>query len=340
MTDGLIVDDAARATVDIITGAWRAQALYAAIALDIPDHVAAGHTDSRALAEVTGAAPDGVARLMRLLVALGVFGGTDDTGYRLTAVGEKLRTGVDGSLRDMCQIYGEEFYRAWGSIVPAISTGGSGFQQAFGSSLHEYLASTPGAGDRFQRAMNAGSVFVSDVAHAVDFSGCRSVVDVAGGGGLLLAALLRAHPHLRGVLFDLPHMVPIGRRHVAEAVGAHRVSTVAGNMFEHVPSGADVYLLSRVLQDWGDAECVTVLANCRAAMGDSARLLIVERVIPVDGSAILPLLWDLHLLVMAGGRERTLSGYRSLLGAAGLRLDSVRPLALETSLLVAVPDAE
>jgi hypothetical protein len=333
-----MADDAARAAVDIITGSWRAQALYAATALNIPDLVAAGHTDSRALATTTDSTRDGIERLMRLLVSMGVFAGAERTGYRLTAVGETLRSDVDGSLRDMCQSYGEESYRAWGSVVSAIRTGQPGFRQAFGVSLHDYLATTPGAAAKFQRSMTAGSGFFADLTKVFDFSGCRVAVDVAGGGGLLLGTVLRECPDLRGVLFDLPHVVPIGRQQLADMVSPDRVDVVAGDMFEHIPPGGDVYLLSRVLQDWDDARCLELLGNCRAAMAGSARLLIIERVIPEDGSAILPLLWDLHLLVMAGGRERPLAGYRSLLAEAGLRLASVHSLALETSLLVAVPD--
>jgi hypothetical protein len=337
MVDGLMVYDAERAVIDLITGTWRAQALYAAVVLNIADHIAAGQTDSRSLATATNTTQDGIERLMRLLVALGVFTEPGPNQYGLSPVGEKLRAGVEGSLRDMCRLYGEEFYQAWGSIVPAITAGEPGFQQAFGKSLPEYLAATPAAGAKFQRTMNAGSSFFADVASVFDFAARRSVVDVAGGGGGLLGAVLRAHPHLHGILFDLPHMIPLGERQLAEMVGTERTEMIAGSMFERVPSGADVYLLSRVLQDWDDDGCVRLLANCRAAMTGSARLLIVERVVPEDGSALLPLLWDLHLLMMVGGRERTLAGYRSLLERAGLRLETVHPLALETSLLVAAP---
>jgi hypothetical protein len=337
MVNGLMGNEAERAVIDIITGTWQAQALYAAVVLNIPDHIAAGQTDRRALATATNATQDGIERLMRLLVALGVFTEAEPNGYGLSPIGEKLRAGVEGSLRDLCRLYGEEFYQAWSSIVPAITAGEPGFQQAFGKSLPEYLAMTPGAGAKFQRAMNAGSSFFADVAAAFDFAGRRSVVDVAGGGGLLLGTVLRAHPHLHGILFDLPHMIPLGERQLSEMVGIERIETIAGSMFERVPRGADVYLLSRVLQDWDDTGCAALLANCRAAMTRSARLLIVERVVPEDGSVLLPLLWDLHLLMMVGGRERTLAGYRSLLDRAGLRLETVHPLALETSLLVAAP---
>ncbi|QMU71556.1 methyltransferase [Streptacidiphilus sp. P02-A3a] len=327
----------ARRVVDILTGAWQAQALYAAAALALPDHVAAGAGTAAALAAAAGSDQDGIVRLMRLLTAMGLFEDNADEGYRLTAVGGLLRTDHDQSMRDMAVIYGEEFHHAWAQVVPAVRTGTSGFEYAFGTSLHGYLEHEPGAGAKFQRAMNAGNAFFGDVATAFDFSGCRTVVDVAGGSGMLLSTVLRAYPELRGVLFDLPRVTPVAREHLDLAVGPDRCLTVAGDLFEAVPAGADAYLLSRVLQDWDDERCVRLLRNLRAAMPDTARLLIVERVIPTDGSGLLALLWDLHLLMAAGGRERTIDGYRTLLDAAGLRLESVTPLALETSLLVVAP---
>jgi hypothetical protein len=331
---GTIVRDPARTALDIITGAWRSQALYAAVALRIPDHIADGHRDTTTLAAATGAQPDGIERLMRLLVAIDVFA-ADADGYRLTPVAELLRSDVPGSLRDMCQIYGEEFHRAWGAIVPAISTGDAGFQHAFGQTLHQYLATTDGAGVKFQRAMHAGSQFFAEVPSVYDFGNSHTVLDVGGGSGQLLAVVLAAEPHLRGVLFEVPHMTQIGEAALTSALGTDRWSVHAGDMFQYVPADADTYLLSRVLQDWDDDRCVRLLTNCAEAMSESDRLLIVERVIPDDGSELLPLLWDLHLLVMAGGRERTLAGYQAVLRAAGLRLVTVHSLELETSLLVA-----
>lgn len=329
--------DPARRVVDILTSAWQAQALYAAAALRLPDHITAGHTTAEQLAKAAGADPDALERLMRLLTAMGLFEGTADGGYRPTAVSTLLRSDHPRSMRDMAIIYGEEFHRAWGEAVPAVRTGISGFEHAFGLPLRGYLEKEPAAGATFQRAMSAGNVFFADVPAAYDFSGCRSVVDVAGGGGMLLSTVLLAHPHLEGVLFDLPHVVPAASEHLERTVGAGRWRTQAGDAFRAVPPGADVYLLSRVLQDWDDDHCARLLATLREAMPDTGRLLVVERIVPTSGTELLALLWDLHLLMAAGGRERTLDGYRALLSGAGLRLASVTPLALETSLLVAEP---
>lgn len=338
MSDGI----AARRVVDIITGTWRAQALHAATELDLPEHVAQGPATAAELAERSGASRDGVARLMRLLAAMEVFTGPDADGrYGPTEVSELLRSGAAESMRDMVGLYGREFHRAWGAVVPAVRTGTSGFEHAFGATLHQYLRDEPGAGPRFQAAMNAGNVFFADVLDAFDFGPCRTVVDVAGGSGMLLASVLRAHPDVHGVLFDLPHMLPVADAYLKEHAGPGRYETVSGDVFSQVPPDADAYLLSRVLQDWDDARCTALLLAIRKAMSGSARLLILERVVPgtpapADGP-LLPLLWDLHLLMAAGGRERTLDGYRDVLSAAGLRLESVHGLALETTLLVAAP---
>jgi hypothetical protein len=331
-------DAAARSVVDLVTGTWRSQALYATVELRLPDHIAAGYTTSADLAAKVGADPDRIIRLMRLLVGIGVFAGDDLLGYRLTATAQLLRTGVPGSMRDMCLMYGQEFYQAWGSVVAAITEHRSGFEASFGRTLHEFLATEPGAGPRFLSAMNAGSVFFADVPERFDFTGSRVVVDLGGGSGMLLATVLAANPALHGILVDRAHMVAVAGEHLATVLEPGRFEVRVGDIFDSVPPGGDVYVLSRILQDWSDSECITLLSNCRRAMTSaSARLLIVERVIVEDGSTELPLLWDLHLLMMADGRERTMASYQSILDGAGLRLECVRELALETSMLVVAP---
>lgn len=175
--------------------------------------------------------------------------------------------------------------------------GRAGFEDAFGCDLHEYLAAEPDAGPKFLRAMNAGSVFFSDVPKVFDFTACRTVTDLAGGSGLLLSTVLQANPGLHGVLMDREQMLPVAKEHLEATVTSGSYEVVAGDLVDAVPSGSDAYLLSRILQDWDDSACITLLTNVRRAMTtSSARLLIIERTIPEDGSALLPLLFDLHLL--------------------------------------------
>jgi hypothetical protein len=325
-TDALDHSTAA-AVIDLMIGAWRAQAISAGVALGLPDHVAAGCTTLGQLAAASGAGEDGLRRLMRLLVSERVFSG-GESGYLLTPIGHRLRRDVPGSMRDLCLIYGDEFYRAWGAAADALRTGRPGFDHVFGQTLHEYLRERADATSTFQGAMSAGSTFFADVPRAFDFSD-RVVVDVGGGNGMLLSAILGAHGTARGVLLDLPHVTePVRAR------GLERCEIVSGDLFQSVPGGGDVYLLCRVLQDWDDDRCIALLRNCSAVMRPDSRLLILERVVPEDGSASLALYWDLHLLMVAGGRERTIPEYKVVLEACGLALESIAALPLEMSMLV------
>ncbi|MGH3897638.1 MAG: methyltransferase [Pseudonocardiaceae bacterium] len=328
---------AARDVVELITGGWRAQALYAAVKLGLPDHIEAGRTTSSELAESTGSKEEGIHRLMRLLVAMGVFKGDERTGYQNTAVTTALLDRPQ-SLRDMCLLYGEEFYTAWGHAHQAISTASSGFEAAYGQPLYTYLSQDEDTSDRFQRAMNAGNLFFHHVPEIFDFSGGKMVVDVGGGGGHLLTAILEATPDARGTLIDREHVVSAARENLAATIGLDRVELVGGDMFTAVPPGGDVYLLCRVLAGWDDDVVVGVFENCRRGMVDSSsRLLILERLVVDENSTVLPALWDLHLLMTNGGRHRTLDRFRTLLHRAGLELERVAELPMETTALIVAP---
>ncbi|GAA1856814.1 methyltransferase [Myceligenerans crystallogenes] len=326
-----------REVIEMITGGWRAQALYAAVRFKLPDHVAAGRTASRELAEETGADPEGIRRLMRLMIAMGVFEGDESGGYRSTRLSEALITGP-GSLSEMCLLYGEEFYAAWAHSHEAVATAGSGFEIAFGEPLYEYLGDHDGTARRFQATMNAASMFFDRVPEVFDFTGGREIVDVGGGGGELLASILRATPDASGVLLEREHMIPRAKEHLAAAVGLDRVRLVGGDMFAGVPAGGNVYLLSRVLAGWDDDLVVQVFANCRRGMaGSSSRLLVLDRFVDDDDPTLLPALWDLHLLMTTGGRHRTLDEISLLLDRAGLVVERVAPLPMDAHALVAAP---
>lgn len=328
---------AAQEAIELITGGWRAQCLYTAVKLGLPDHIAAGQTTSSELAESTGAKEEGIHRLMRLLVAMGVFEGNEQTGYRNTPVSTVLLDDPD-SLREMCLLYGETFYTAWSHAVTAISTVSSGFEAAYGQPLYAYLGENPDEADRFQRAMKAGNLFFEYVPEIFDFTGGKKVVDVGGGNGQLLAAILGATPDARGTLIDREHVVPLARENLAATIGLDRVELVGGDMFQAVPAGGDIYLLCRVLAGWDDDAIVGVFERCRQGMVDSSsRLLILERLVVDEDSTVLPALWDLHLLMTNGGRHRTLEKFTSLLDRAGLEIERVAELPVETTALIAAP---
>lgn len=320
---------AASTVVELITGGWRAQAVYTAVKLRLPDHVEAGLATDADLASASGAKADGIRRLMRLLVAMGVFG-RDAGGYRNTDVSRALMD-RPGSQRDMCLLYGEDFYTAWGHAAEAISTVSSGFELAYGRPVYAYFTADQDAARKFQGAMRAGNLFFDAVPGVFDFAG-RRVVDLGGGSGQLLGAVLSATPSARGVLLDLPNVVAAARTYLSDF--ADRVELLGGDMFASVPPGGDVYLLCRVLAGHSDEAVLGLFRSIRDAMKPEARLLLLDRLVVDEGSTVLPALWDLHLLMTTGGRHRSLAELRTLLDQAGLSVERVADLPVETTALI------
>ncbi|UCM91526.1 acetylserotonin O-methyltransferase [Streptomyces marincola] len=328
---------AVQAAVELISGGWRAQAVHTAAKLRLPDHIAAGVTTDAGLAAATGAREDGIRRLMRLLVAVGLFEGGPSAGYRNTPVSATLLD-APGSLRDMCLLYGEEFYTAWGHAAESISTVTSGFELAYGRPLYAHLDEHPGLADRFQRAMVAGNLFFDSVPEVFDFTGGKTIVDCGGGNGHLLSVILDAVPDARGTLLDREHVIPLARANLSRTIGLDRVELVGGDMFEAVPEGGDVYVFCRVLAGWHDDDAVAAFAHCRRAITDpSARLLVLDRMVVDEESSVLPALWDLHLLMTTGGRHRGVEEFTSLLDRAGWQVERAAALPMETTALVAAP---
>ncbi|MFL6072275.1 MAG: methyltransferase [Mycobacteriales bacterium] len=323
----------------LMTGAWTTQAIAVAAELRLADHLS-DHPDrtTTRLAGLTGADPDSLRRLLRYLASLGVVvAGPGDT-YALTDLGLLLRTDAEHSLHPLALLYGGAFYESFGQLAHAVRTGREGFDHLFGAHHFEYFSARPALAELFDRAMAAGASIFGTVAEVVDLTAARTVVDVAGGNGELLGHLLRAAPHLRGVLLERPGVIEAARATLAAAGCADRCELVAGDFTAGVPAGGDVYLLSRVLHDWDDQQCRTILKRCADAMRAGAELLVLERLLPEDGTpagaaAPLAVAWDLHMLCNVGGRERTAGHYRRLLAEAGFEIVDVHDLPLEVALL-------
>jgi ubiquinone/menaquinone biosynthesis C-methylase UbiE len=225
---------------------------------------------------------------------------------------------------------GEETQRAWADLLHTVHTGETAFDHAFGMSVWEHRRRYPEHGRMFDAAMaalmtHAAEAFVAacPVAHV------KRLVDVGGGDGTLLIALLRAHPELQGVLYDLADVAEQGRKRIIDAGLASRCTAIAGDALDRVPEGADCYLLARVIHDWDDERASTILRNCRRAMAPQGKLLVFERVVPAYGppsaAARAAALTDVTMMVSTGGRERTESEYAALLAAAGLTPSVVIP---------------
>lgn len=332
--------EASMALLRLVSGAWTAQAVHVAARLGIADLLADGPKAPDMLAAATGAHGPTLERLLRALASLGVFAEQPDGRFGLTPLADGLRRDAEDSLRDYAVMMGDEWHwRAWGGLLHSVRTGESAFEHAHGRPLFDYLADHPAAGQVFDDAMTSRTrQEVAVVTAAYDWPAAGTVVDVGGGRGALLAAILEARPDTRGVLFDLPHVIEAAREGpVQPAVVAARCELVAGSFFEHVPAGGDLYLLKRVLHDWDDERAAAILSCCRRAMGSLGRLLVIEHVLPPGNEPSWGKLLDLQMLVLTqGGRERDEAGFRSLLASAGLRLQRVVPAGPTASLVEAV----
>lgn len=316
--------------VRLLNGFRGYQLAVAACRLKLPDLVADGVGDTESLAAQTGTHEPSLRRALRGLAAWGFFAEGPDGRFLPTAVSDAFRSDRPG-LRNTTLMLSHEGYESWGELMYALQRGRPVFEHLYGKSRWEKMAENPGDAAQFNAAMveMTKRVAMSFVA-AYDFSGVRTVVDVGGGNGALLAAALAAHSGLDGVLFDLAAGLAGADSALKSAGLAGRVRIVEGSFFESVPAGGDLYLLKSIVHDWDDEHALKILQACRAAMGPEARLVVLERLLPengVDGdSALGTLMSDLHMMVVLGGRERTTAEYASLLAEAGLRM--TRPIAM------------
>jgi hypothetical protein len=268
-----------------------------------------------------------------------VFAETVDGAYELTPLAECLRTDVPGSLHAVALIYGEPWlWQAYGHTLDSVRSGAPAFDGVHGESFYDYLEHHPDAGASFNDAMSGYSAEEAGaILAAYDFSDVALVVDVGGGHGALVAALLRAHPELSGIVFDRPDVIAGARRLLAEEGVAARSTCVAGDFRAAVPGGGDVYVLKSVLHNWDDATAVQILQTCRRAMPGHARVLVAERVIPAGNAPAEAKLFDINMLVVAGGQERTEAEYGALLRAAGFQLATAIPTGSALSLIEGLP---
>ena len=324
--------------IQMATGYWVSRMVYAAARIGLADHLAAGPKSAAELAGPTGTHESALHRLMRALASLGIL--SEDANHRfvLSPLGDALKSDAPGSARaTTLALAGDWWWRGWEQFLYCLETGKTAMEKEFGTTVFGYLAQHPEEASYFNEAMIGfhGDEPVA-VASAYDFSACETIVDVGGGTGNLLAAILERHPRTRGILADLTHVVREAPALVASRGVADRLAIEAINFFERVPAGGDVYLLSHVIHDWNEDDCLTILGNCRKAMKPGSRLLIVEMVLPPGDISHPGKLLDLAMLVMPGGQERTEDEYRALLDKAGLCLTHVMPTQSAVSVVEAV----
>jgi O-methyltransferase domain/Dimerisation domain len=324
--------------LQMMTGYWVSQAIHVAAKLGIADLLADGPVDCEDLALATNTHAPSLRRVLRALASVGVFTEVSPGSFALTPLAELLRTETPGSMRALAIMYAEEQYRAWGELLHSVRTGETAFEQQFGMGYFEYLAQHPESDRVFNEAMTGWThQLVGAVVDTYDFSAFKTVVDVGGGYGALLAAILQNNSGMRGILFDLPHVVASAEEQLAATEVADRCTFVGGDFFAEVPAGGDAYVLSQILHDWDDERCVAILGNCRQVIPDHGKLLVVELVLPPGDEPFLGKWLDLHMLVLLGGRERTAAEYNTLFRAAGFELARVVPTPPGPSVVEAVP---
>lgn len=325
----------------LIMGFRASQMTYVAARLELADHLAAGPQSAEALAKAVGAAPRPLYRLMRALASMGIFVETGEGAFALNAAAELLRGDVPGSLKSTALLYGDAvLWSAYGDMLHSVRTGEPAFERVHGEPLFPYLAGHPDTAALFHDAMREFSEReITAILEAYDFARFSAVVDVGGGHGTLVAALLRRHAHLRGTIVDLETAAEGARRLLTDAGVAARASFVAGDFFSVVPVGGDLYLLKSVIHNWNDAAATAILRNCRQAMRAGGRLLVIERVLPAPNTPSEGTLFDINMLVVVGGEERSEQGYRDLFRPAGFELTQVIPTRSPLSLIEGVAAA-
>jgi hypothetical protein len=324
--------------IQMSTGHWVSRLLYVAARLGLADHLADGPKTAAVLAQKTGTHAPSLHRVMRTLASLGVLTEDEQHRFATTPLGKALETGAPGAARaTVLTLAGDFIWHGFEHVLYSVETGKSGIEKAVGEPIFGWLAKHPEEASLFNETMvGFHGEEPAAVAAAYDFSPFETIIDVGGGTGNLLTTIIAKHAGPRGVLFDLPHVVREAPALIEARAVRERVTVAPGSFFESVPAGGDAYLLSHVIHDWSEEQCLTILGHCRAAMKPNGKVLIIEMVLP-EGNVPHPgKMLDMMMLIGPGGQERTEPEYRALLAKAGLRLARVVPTRSAVGIVEAV----
>lgn len=318
----------------LITGYWTTQAVYVAAKLGVADRLVSGPRTADDLAQEVNVHGPSLYRLLRALASLGLFA-ADETGrFRLTPLGESLRSDVPGSQRALAIMSGKEQYHAWGSLLYSVQTGKTAFDKLYGMPVFEFLSRNEEQAKVFDAAMvGIHGRETAAMTDAYDFSGVTVLADIGGGNGSLLISVLKKHPTMRGILYDLPGVVGRAKANFQTAGVADRCQAIGGDFFASVPAGADAYLMRHIIHDWDDERATTILRNVHRVLPANGRLLVIEGIIPSGNDPSFGKLLDLTMLVIPGGKERTKEEYRELFSGAGFDLTRIVPTNAEVSVI-------
>ena len=325
--------------LQMISGYWVSQCISVVAKLNIADHLAQGPQSCTVLADLTQSNEEALYRVLRALASVGIFTETQPKTFALTPLAEYLREEVPNSQKYTAVMLGEkEHYEAWSDLFHSVKTGEQAFQYRYGVEVFDYFAHHPEAAKIFEKCMNDFSrPETAAILNAYDFSGFKTIVDVGGGYGEMLATILQQTPESHGILFDESYVVEDCAETLKQHHIADRCQVVAGNFFESVPGGGDAYLLKHILHDWDDGSCLKILQHCRAQLTSGGKLLVCEAVVPPGDQPSSAKFLDINMLVMChGGKERTQEEFATLLDKAGFTLSRIVPTQEEICIIEGV----
>ncbi|WP_292766856.1 methyltransferase [Nostoc sp. NOS(2021)] len=316
-------------TGELVYAYWISRMIYVVAKLGIADLLKDGSQHCDALASATNTHSDSLYRVLRSLAGFGIFAETQPRCFELTPQAESLQSDVPGSVRKDAILRGEEFYyKPWENLMYSVQTGESAFEHLYGVDLFQYYEQNPVAGEMFHKyASNPSLELYAPYLEAYDFSSIGKLVDIGGGTGNLLTAILEANPTMTGVLFDLPKSID-RVKNLGERASVHnRCQLIGGSFFEGIPEGGDVYLLKEVIHLWDDEQAINILKHCHQAMKEQGRLLVIECIMPSGNEFSNVKLEDVHMLVVCSrGRERTETEFKELFKSAGFKLTKIIPI--------------
>jgi hypothetical protein len=322
----------------MIFGGWVQQTITVAAKLGIADLLKDGPLSHEQLAELTDSHSETMYRLMRALSSVGLFTELDNKTFAIQPIGTFLQSETPGSMRALALLFGEKWHRdSWSNLLYSVRTGKNAFQEVHGLGFFEYMAANPEAGEVFNNAMIALSNMLVPFLSRYDFSGFNRVIDVGGGYGGIMATILTQNPHLKGTVFDLPAVIEGTRQNMRSAGLEDRCDCVAGDFFESVPPGGDVYVLKHIIHDWRDDEAITILRHCRQRMHDNGKLILLEAVIEPGDAPHPSKFMDLEMIVSVVGKERTENEFKALFKESGFKLSRIIPTPTPVAIIEAVP---
>jgi hypothetical protein len=331
------MDSPKQKLLQMLMAYWTSQAIHVVAKLGIADLVKDGPKSADDLAKATKTHARSLYRVLRALASVGIFAEDERGRFGLTDMARCLLD-EHGSQRAVAIMMGEEHYASWAHLMYSVQTGKPAFDHVFGKPIFDYLSEHSEQAKIFDAAMTGfHGEETPTMIDAYDFGRFKTVVDVGGGNGTVLSAILRKHPGVNGILFDLEGVVGRAKENLAKAGLANRCQTIAGSFFKSICPGGDAYVMRHIIHDWTDEQCRTILGNIRKVIPSAGKLLVIEMVIPPGNDANVGKLLDLNMLVMPGGQERTEAEYRKLYESAGFKLERIVPTKTQVSVIEGKP---